>query len=70
MLNSTFSLRDLCHLSFFLGIEVTYDDTSLHLCQTRYILDLLERTEMLDYKPAKTLSTLGKNLSKYDGELF
>ena len=25
---------------------------------------------MLDCKPTKTPSTLGKNLSKYDGELF
>ncbi|KAL5547516.1 hypothetical protein UlMin_002747 [Ulmus minor] len=57
-------------LSYFLGVEVTYDDTSLHLCQTKYIADLLERNDMMDCKPAKTLGTIGKNLSKYDGEMF
>ena len=55
MLNSTFALRDLGQLSYFLGVEVTYDDNSLHLCQTKYIVDLLERNDMLECKPAKTL---------------
>ncbi|KAL5570490.1 hypothetical protein UlMin_027065 [Ulmus minor] len=57
-------------LSYFLGVEVTYDDTSLHLCQNKYIADLLERNDMMDCKPAKTPGTIGKNLSKYDGEMF
>ena len=69
-LHSTFALRDLGQLSYFLGVEVTYDDTSLHLCQTKYIADLLERNDMMDCKPAKTPGTIGKNLSKYDGEMF
>ncbi|KAL5555674.1 hypothetical protein UlMin_037910 [Ulmus minor] len=69
-LHSTFALRDLGQLSYFLGVEVTYDDTSLHLCQTKYIADLLERNDMMDCKPVKTPGTIGKNLSKYDGEMF
>ncbi|KAF8399498.1 hypothetical protein HHK36_015364 [Tetracentron sinense] len=53
-LNSTFALRDLGLLTYFLGIEVSYDSNSMHLCQTKYISDLLDRTDMKDCKPAKT----------------
>ena len=67
-LNSTFSLRDLGNLFYFLGIEVSYDKGSMHLNQTKYVLDLLHRTDMFDTKPAKTLGAVGKNLSKFDEE--
>ncbi|KAL5549717.1 hypothetical protein UlMin_004948 [Ulmus minor] len=63
--NSTCELIDLPA-----GANVTYCDNSLHLCQTRYIADLLEMNDMIDCKLAKTPGTIGKNLSKYDGELF
>ncbi|KAF8397907.1 hypothetical protein HHK36_016832 [Tetracentron sinense] len=69
-LNSTFALRDLGLLTYFLGIEVSYDSNSMHLCQTKYISDLLDRTDMKDCKPAKTPGVVGKSLSKYDGDLF
>ena len=57
-------------LAYVLGIEVSYDYNSMHLCQTKYIYDILDITDMLDCKPAKTPSVVGKSLSKYDGDLF
>ncbi|KAL5567439.1 hypothetical protein UlMin_024014 [Ulmus minor] len=69
-LHSAFAMRDLSQLSYFLGIEVIYDDQSIHLSQTKYIADLLERTEMLDCKPGTTPGVTGKALSQYDGEPF
>ena len=67
-LDSVFALRDLGQLSFFLGIEVSYNEGSMNLSQTKYISDLLHRTEMFDTKPAKTPGTIRKNLSKFDGD--
>ncbi|RVX16039.1 Retrovirus-related Pol polyprotein from transposon RE1 [Vitis vinifera] len=67
-LDSIFTLRDLGQLSYFLGIEVSYHEGSMNLSQTKYVSDLLHRTEMFDTKPAKTPGVVGKNLSKFDGD--
>lgn len=40
-LYSSFSLKDLGQLSYFLGIEVTYNSAGLFLSQQKYIIDLL-----------------------------
>nr|KYP63826.1 Retrovirus-related Pol polyprotein from transposon TNT 1-94 [Cajanus cajan] len=46
-LNSAFSLKDLGRLDYFLGIEVKSNfDGSLTLTQSKYIRDLLNRTNM------------------------
>jgi len=71
-LNSTFQqqfpLKDLGNLGFFLGIQVHRIADSLHLCQQKYIADLLHRTEMLGSKPAHSPCSFGSKLSKFDGE--
>lgn len=41
-LQEDFSMKDLGNLSYFLGIEATRDQTSPHLRQTRYIINLLD----------------------------
>ncbi|KAL5570076.1 hypothetical protein UlMin_026651 [Ulmus minor] len=69
-LHSSFAMRDLGQISYFLGVEVIFDGASIHLSQTRYIADLLTKTEMLDCKPAKTPGVIGKTLSQYDGVPF
>ncbi|RVX04841.1 Retrovirus-related Pol polyprotein from transposon RE1 [Vitis vinifera] len=69
-LHSLFALRDLGQLSYFLGIEVTYDGGSMHLSQRKYITDLLQRTSMLDSKVAATPGTVGLSLSQFDGDLM
>ncbi|KAL5579598.1 hypothetical protein UlMin_012040 [Ulmus minor] len=69
-LNNSFALRDLGQLSYFLGIEVTYSEGSMHLSQTKYISDLLKRTDMTDCKPAKTPGAVGKIMTQFDGEPY
>lgn len=54
MLANRFSVKDHEELSYVLGIEAKRTSSSLHLTQRRYILDLLERTNMLS---ANTVST-------------
>lgn len=47
-LSSRFSLKDLGPLSCFLGVEAARSSRGLLLTQSRYITDLLARTNMLD----------------------
>jgi hypothetical protein len=67
-LQSEFPLKDLGPLSYFLGIQVTRDATGLHLCQTKYITELLHKTNMSGAKPSKSPCTSGSKLSRLDGE--
>jgi hypothetical protein len=67
-LQSEFPLKDLGPLSYFLGIQVTRDTTGLHLFQTKYITELLYKTNMSGAKPSKSPCTSGSKLSRLDGE--
>ena len=69
-LSSTFSLRDLGSLYYFFGIGVTHSTDSLHLCQQKYVHDLLTRTAITDAKLVLTLGSLAKPLSLTDGDLL
>ncbi|XP_059446721.1 uncharacterized mitochondrial protein AtMg00810-like [Corylus avellana] len=67
-LQSEFPLKDLGPLSYFLGIQVTRDASGLHICQTKYITELLHKTQMDGAKPSKSPCTSGSKLSRLDGE--
>lgn len=53
-LSNRFSLKDPTDLTYFLGIEATRTSKGMHLMQRKYILDLLDRTNMTDVKPITT----------------
>lgn len=53
-LETRFSVKDHEELHYFLGIEVKRGTSGLHLYQRRYILDLLDHTQMLCCKPVTT----------------
>ncbi|CAM8976219.1 unnamed protein product [Rhodiola kirilowii] len=61
-LNSVFSLKDLGDLNFFLGIEVHRSSSSLFLSQRKYILDLLDRSNMMGAKPIASPAEPGSRL--------
>ncbi|KAJ9683081.1 hypothetical protein PVL29_018886 [Vitis rotundifolia] len=67
-LNSSFALRDLGYVNYFLGIKVVHYGTMFHLSQHKHTQDLLTRTTMLDSKPTTTPGLLGQTLSHLDGE--
>ncbi|KAK1680235.1 hypothetical protein QYE76_041083 [Lolium multiflorum] len=69
-LGSTFAVKDLGRLHFFLGLEVTYDDTGLSLTQQKYSQDLLRRAGMLQCKPATTPMSPSQLLTSVDGTLL
>lgn len=54
ILDSTFKIKDLGTLKYFLGIEVAHSTSGISLCQRKYCLDLLHETGLLGSKPAKT----------------
>ncbi|XP_050365524.1 uncharacterized mitochondrial protein AtMg00810-like [Argentina anserina] len=53
-LHDSFAIKDLGNLKYFLGIEIDHSSHGLFLNQHKYVIDLLEETEMTDCKPAKT----------------
>ncbi|XP_020208931.1 uncharacterized protein LOC109793876 [Cajanus cajan] len=54
LLQFEFSMKDLGPLHHFLGIEILPTDDGLHLSQSHYALTILERANMIDYKPMST----------------
>nr|KAJ0204217.1 hypothetical protein LSAT_V11C500278180 [Lactuca sativa] len=68
-LHRVFALKDLGHLHHFLGLQIISSATGLDLSQQRYILDILDRSKMIDASPLSTPADPGSRLSK-DGEPF
>ncbi|KAJ9676960.1 hypothetical protein PVL29_022114 [Vitis rotundifolia] len=66
-LNFQFALKDLGSLHFFLGIEVVQSGSTLHLCQAKYIWDLLHHAGLSDAKPRAIPMASGSILSISDG---
>ena len=53
-LSSEFKMKDLDHLKYFLGIEVSRSDKGIFFSQRKYSLDLLQKTGMLACQPVDT----------------
>lgn len=66
-LASRFSVKEHEELSYFLGIEAKRTPSGLHLAQRRYILDLLERTNMLSAKPVASPMASSPKLTLFTG---
>ena len=54
LLFNHFSTKDLGKLKYFLGIEITQSNSSVVMSQRKYVLNILEKTGMLDRKPVDT----------------
>ncbi|KAH9696661.1 retrovirus-related pol polyprotein from transposon RE2 [Citrus sinensis] len=63
-LSSTFALKDLGILSYFLGVEVLYDEDCIFLSQRKYIIDLLAKVDMINCKGIDTPLSTGLKLQK------
>lgn len=70
-LNQIFSLRNLGQINFFLGVEVIRTtDGCLHLTQSKYIKDLLTRSQMHAAKGVKSPMNPGQKLLSYGSKPF
>ncbi|KAE8667725.1 hypothetical protein F3Y22_tig00112383pilonHSYRG00494 [Hibiscus syriacus] len=63
MLGEKFSLKDLGTLNFFLGIEVKCVDGALFLSQKKYIMELLEKSRMIEATATHTPMVTSVKLS-------
>ena len=62
-------MKDMGSLSYFLSISISGSSKFLHLSQSKYILDVLDRFDMSGCKPVPSLVVTQK-LSKLDGKLL
>ncbi|KAJ9540774.1 hypothetical protein OSB04_027280 [Centaurea solstitialis] len=53
-LSSSFEMKDLGDLHYFLGLEVLSDASGIYLCQAKYVSDLLSKAGLSDNKVAST----------------
>ncbi|KAG8498329.1 hypothetical protein CXB51_006933 [Gossypium anomalum] len=69
LLDKEFSLKDMGELHYFLGVKLTRSSTgSLHLCQRKYIRDLLDKSSLTNAKSAHTPIINSSALSKNEGD--
>ncbi|CAN6571192.1 unnamed protein product [Malus baccata var. baccata] len=61
-------MKDLDPLHYFLDMEVHHTSTGLHLIQTKYFINLLKCTKMLECKSISTPTISGRRLSLSDSE--
>lgn len=69
-LNFVFALKYVGTLNYFLGIKATKGIDSYHLCQTEYIMQLLDKVKLDERKSIYTPMKSSNILSKIDGELL
>ena len=69
-LGSDFAVKNLGDLHYFLGIKAHRSQDGLFLCQKRYILSLLKRTNMLHAKPISSPMSTTHQLSLFAGNAF
>ena len=69
-LNTAFALKTLGSMHYFLGFEVIRTPSVLHLFQTKYDSNLLQKTNMSNVKPSSTPMHLGNKLSLNDSPCF
>ena len=53
-LSQQFEMKDLGHLSYFLGLEITHSIDGLYISQAKYASELLSRAGLTDSKTVDT----------------
>ena len=67
-LNQQFEMKDLGHLSYFLGLEITHSTDDLYITQAKYASGLLSRAGLTDSKTLDTPIELNAHLTPSVGK--
>ncbi|XP_039133201.1 uncharacterized mitochondrial protein AtMg00810-like [Dioscorea cayenensis subsp. rotundata] len=68
ILHSSFHMKDLGALTYFLGLEVTYTSNGLGLNQTKYTCDIIREANLTDDKVAHTPMEVNVKYKNDDGK--
>ena len=63
-------MKDLGHLSYFLGLQASFDSTGYYLSQAKYVSDLLSRAGLTDTKVVFTPLEMNARLTPLDDTPF
>ncbi|XP_020698616.2 uncharacterized protein LOC110111194 [Dendrobium catenatum] len=63
-----FRMKNLGRISYFLGMQISSFSNGLHLCQSKYAIEILNRAGMIDCKPISSPAS-SKFQSTYVSEL-
>ena len=70
-LNIVFSLKQLGHLDYFLGLDIKYlANRSILMSQSKYVRDLLHKTQMAEAHSISARMVTNCKLSKHGADLF
>ena len=61
-------MKDLGHLSYFLGLEITHFTDGLYITQAKYTSELLSRAGLTDSKTVDNLVKLNAHLTPTGGK--
>ena len=61
-------MKDLGHLSYFLGLEITHSIDGLYITQAKYAFELLSRAGLIDSKTVDTPIELNAHLTPIGGK--
>ena len=67
-LNQQFEMKDLGHLSYFLGFEITHSTNGFYITQAKYASDILSRVGLTDSKTVDTPVELNVHLTPSGGK--
>ena len=67
-LSQQFEMKDLGHLSYFLGLEITHSTDGLYITQAKYASELLSRAGLTDSKTVDTPIELNAHLTPTGGK--
>ncbi|RVW44227.1 Retrovirus-related Pol polyprotein from transposon RE1 [Vitis vinifera] len=67
-LSQQFDMKDLGHLSYFLGLEITHSTDGLYITQAKYASDLLSQAGLTDSKTVDTPVELNAHLTPSGGK--
>jgi len=69
-LSAAFHMKDLGDAHFFLGLQITRNESTITVTQTRYLLSLLQKFELAGAKPVSTHIASSTSLTVGEGTLL